>query len=206
MAGMNELMREYERARFPLSRRLDVHGEGPAVARERALRWVQSRAHEAPGEELLLIVDRTPQPGRPPGAVERAVRDLLDELDGRLIDWWQAFTPGALALRIALEPTMFAAPPARPAEPEGDGRTEETAGAARPDPGADIPAELLPLAERAAELRIAREEHSFALMSVVLREVWIEAQALAMEQRLDFEEGLAAVVADEERLMGERGV
>lgn len=94
---------------------------------------------------------------------------------------------------------MFMPTAPEPAEPDGDGRTEETAGAARPAPDADIPGELLPLAERAAELRVEREELSIGLHQVVLREVWIEAQAVAMERRLSFEEGLAAILADEER-------
>lgn len=185
MAGMKDLMREYERTRFPPDRRLDVHGEGPGVARDRALLWIQSRAHEQPGQELLLIVGRGGRPGRPPGAVEVAVRDLLADLQDRLIEWWQPFTPGSLALRIAREPRM--APPARTrSAAAGEGRTEETAGVARPAPADDIPTELLPTARRTAELRIERESLSVRLADVVLREIWIEVQAAAMETGTTF--------------------
>src|SRR5688572_27101090 len=101
MAGMNDLMREYEQARFPADRRLDVHGEGPAVARERVLQWIQSWAHESPGLELLLIVDRVRRPGRPVSPVAKAVQTLLAELQGKLLDWWQPFAPGSIAVRVA---------------------------------------------------------------------------------------------------------
>lgn len=186
MRGMNNLMRDYERARFPLDRRLDLHGEGPRVARERALHWIQSRAHEAPGQELLLIVSRSGRSGRIFSAVEVEVRRLLTELDGKLLAWWQPFAPGSLAVRIAEEPRMLPLPQA-PAPPEGDGRTPETAGAARPSPRDDIPSELMAELTRAAEARIEREGLSFRILDVVLREVWIEAQALAMEERISFE-------------------
>lgn len=190
MTGLSDLMREYERARYPEDRRLDVHAEGPGVARDRALRWIQSHAHEAPGEDLLLIVERGARPGRQPGPVEIAVRELLGQLQGRLIDWWQPFAPGSLAVRVAVEPRMQV-PNERAVEPAGEGRTAETAGAARPHPAADIPAELLPMATRAAELRLERESLSIRLLDVVLREVWIEAQALAMEDRTSFADALA---------------
>lgn len=192
LSGLGDLMRQYERARYPQERRLDVHGEGPAVARERALRWIQSRAHEEPGQELLLIVARGGRPGKPPGPVETEVRSLLDELEGKLIDWWQPFAPGSLALAIAREPTMLNGGHARPAQP-GDGRTRETAGAARPAPERDIPPELLDLATRIAELRVEREQHSIRVLPVVLREIWIEAQALAMEERVGFDTALEAL-------------
>ena len=160
------------------------------VARDRALRWIQSHAHETPGEDLLVIVERGGRPGKQPGPVEVAVRELLEELRGRLIEWWQPFAPGSLAVRIAIEPRMHVPAP-RLAEPAGEGRTAETAGAARPHPAADIPADLLPIATRAAELRIEREGLSLRLLDVVLREVWIEAQALAMEEGTTFESALS---------------
>ena len=193
MAGLNELMREYERARFPEARRLDLHGEAPRVARDRALQWIQSRAHESPGEELLLIVERGVRPGKPPSPREAEVRELLDSLRGRLIEWWQPFAPGSLAVRIGLEPRMEPWPEPRPRTDAGDGRTAETAGAARPAPEEDIPPELLDLARSVTMLRIEREGLSSRIMTVVLREVWIEAQALAMELRLGFDEALEAI-------------
>ncbi|MEX2581709.1 MAG: hypothetical protein WD766_00410 [Gemmatimonadota bacterium] len=200
---MGELMREYERARFPADRRLDVHGEGPEMARERALRWIQSRAHEAPGEELLLIVERGGRPGRSPSPVATAVSRLLADLEGKLVEWWQPFAAGSLALRVAIRPSVLPRPSAS-AAPDGDGRTEETAGAARPPPAADIPPELMDAATRAAELRIEREELSIRVMDVVLREVWIEAQAIAMEERLSFQVAMDRIVdAERERTLSE---
>jgi hypothetical protein len=196
MAEMKDLMREYERARFPPERRLDIHGEGPRIARDRVLRWIQSRSHETPGAELLLIVGRGDRPGRQPGPVEAAVRSLLAELEGRLIEWWQPFAPGSLAVRIAADPRMTPIVPDRPVA-TGDGRTPETAGAARPSPAVDIPAELLETARRAADLRIEREGLSIRLVDVVLREVWIEAQARAMEVGTTFEAAIAEVYAGE---------
>jgi hypothetical protein len=189
MGGMKDLLRDYERARFPPERRLDLQGEGPRSARERALQWIQSRAHEAPGQELLLIVERGRAPGRPGSAVAVEVQRLLTELEGKLIDWWQPFAQGSLAIRIAAQPSMYRAS-APSAEPVGEGRTEETAGAARPSAREDIPPELLDLAQRTAELRIEREGFSIRILDVVLREVWIEAQALAMERRVSFEDAM----------------
>lgn len=189
MAGLKDLMRDYERARYPEDRRLDLHGEGPRPARERALHWIQSRAHETPGEELLLIVERGGRPGRSASPVETEVRKLLEEIQGRLIDWWQPFAPGSLAVKVSLEPRMEARRKTV-AQLDGEGRTEETAGAARPPPHRDIPPELIELATRAAELRIEREGLSMRILEVVLREVWIEAQALAMEERVGFDEAL----------------
>jgi hypothetical protein len=196
MAGMSDLMREYERARFPADRRLDVQGEGPRVARERALHWIRSRAHEAPGQELLLIAERGRRPGRGPGPVEAEMRKLLDELRGKLIDWWQPFTPGSLAMRIALDPRMWR-PIATSPEPPGDGRTEQTAGSARPSPHTDIPPELLATARQVAELRIEREGLSIRILDVILREVWIEAQAFAMDRRVTFATAFEQVLRDE---------
>ncbi|MEX2570844.1 MAG: hypothetical protein WD737_06025 [Gemmatimonadota bacterium] len=198
MAGLSDLMREYERARFPAHRRLDLHGEGPRVARERALRWIQSRAHEAPGEELLLILERGGRPGRGPSPAASEVGRLLRDLEGKLIDWWQPFAPGSLAVRIANEPNVLPLP--RPSRrPTGDGRTEETAGSARPPPRLDIPPELYEMASRTAELRISREGLSIGVLEVVLREVWIEVQALAMERRLTFAAALEDVFQAETR-------
>jgi hypothetical protein len=196
MTGMKDLMREYERVRFPPDRRLDLQAEGPGAARERALAWIQSRAHEAPGQELLLIAARGVRPGAQPGAVEDSLRKLLNDLQGRLIDWWQPFAPGSLALRIATQPTML--PRSRPLAKEvGDGRTQETAGAARPSPLDDIPPELLDLARRATALRIEREGLSIRIEEVVLREVWIEVQARAMDRRTSFEAALDALYREE---------
>lgn len=197
MVRLGELMREYEAARYPLSRQLDVQADGPQQARERVLHWIQSRAHETPGEDLLVIAARGAQPGRPPSPIEREVRSLLDQLQGRLIDWWQPFAPGSLAIRLSLDPRMLNDRQRTKLLDEDDGRTEETAGSARPDARLDIPAELLPLAERAAEMRIQREELSTRLLDVVLREIWIEAQAIAMDQRLDWTGALERIVEDE---------
>lgn len=196
MTGMGDLLREYERVRFPPARRLDVQAESPRAARDRALKWIQSRAHETPGEELLLVVERGCRPGATPGVVEVELRKLLDEMQGRLIEWWEPFTPGTLALRIAFDP-RFHRPAAPASEPRGDGRTGATAGAARPDPAADIPPDLLDLARHAAELRRDREGLSLHLATVVLREVWNESQVLAMDRRLTFRAALEAVAARE---------
>lgn len=197
MAGLSDLRREYERAHFPASRRLDIHGEGPSAARDRALHWIQSRAHEEPGGEFLLIVERAIRPGRPPSVVAQAVVALLQELQGKLLEWWQPFTPGTYAIRIAETPSMLPAP--RPTTPgtEGEGRTADTAGAARPSPRDDIPPELLALATQVAELRMEREALSPRVGDVVLREIWIEAQALAMDRRITFEAALEILRLDE---------
>src|SRR3954447_22539019 len=95
---LNELAREYEARHFPPTRRLDVQNEGPQTVRDRVLRWVQSFAHEQPGADLLLVVQR----GRHrKGPVLLEVEKLLDELTGALIDWWQPFAEGGGALRRA---------------------------------------------------------------------------------------------------------
>lgn len=198
MSDFRDLSREYEARRFPEARRLDLHGEGPAAARERALRWIQSYAHEEPGQELLLIVERGRRPGRPATPVRKAVERLLDELQGRLVEWWQDFGTGGLALRVADHPRMLPEGP-RP-RPEGEGRTAETAGAAPLAAHHDIPDELLGLATRVAETRRDREGLSPGLMEVVLRRVWIEAQAMAMGERISFEEALAALLERERGL------
>lgn len=197
MPDWRDLSREYEARRFPEARRLDLHGEGPAVARDRALRWIQSYAHEEPGQELLLIVERGRGPGRPPSAVRRAVERLLVELQGRLVEWWQDFGTGGLALRISSRPQMVLS--SSPKAVEGEGRTPETAGAALLAVQNDIPDDLLDLASRLAEARRDREGLSLGLMDVVLRKVWIEAQAAAMGDRISFEEALERLMAEEIR-------
>lgn len=198
MAGLDDLPREYEARRFPPTRRLDLHGEGPRAARERALRWIQSFAHEEPGQELLLVVERGVRPGASPGPVRRSVEALLRELEGRLIAWWQEFGPGSLVVRVAEEPSMRPFPPPAAPVPADEGRTPETAGAAFVRPMDDIPEELLPVARRAAELRRDREGASVRLLEVLLRQVWIEAQAVAMSERLTFEAALERIAAEEE--------
>lgn len=197
---LNELSREYEARHFPPTRRLDLQGEGPDTARQRALRWIQSFAHEQPGTELLLIVERGRKPGGRKGPVRAAVETLLDELRGGLVEWWQPFAEGSLALRIAAQPHRWMPPPPRPDDPT-EGRTDETAGRAYLHPQADIPGELLPLAQRAAELRRTREGQPVGLADVVLREVWIEAQAAAMTDRTDWGSALQAIARREEARM-----
>jgi hypothetical protein len=193
---MRDLMREYERSRYPADRRLDVQAEGPQTARERVLQWIQSRAHEEPGGDFLLIVSRGGRPGAAPGAVETEVRRLLEELEGRLVEWWQPFAPGSLAVRLAAEPSMFRA--AQPAKVDtGDGRTRDTAGAARPLPVHDIPPDLFATVQRVAELRIEREGLSSRVLDVFLREVWNEAQVRAMEDRVSFGSALECALEEE---------
>ena len=89
------------------------------------------------------------------------------------------------------------APGPRPEDPT-EGRTDETAGRAYLHPEADIPEELLPLARRVAELRRTREGQAVGLMDVVLREIWIEAQAAAMTERTDWDSALRAIARREE--------
>ena len=204
MAGLHDLAREYEARRFPPTRRLDLHAEAPQVARERALHWIQAFAHEQPGEELLLIVERGARPGRPAGPVPLAVEKLLEELRGKLIDWWQSFGPGSLAVRVSALPRMVPVGPAGPPVPEGEGRTPETAGAALLALHHDIPEELIDQAGRAAELRRVREGISVGLLDVVLRRIWIETQAAAMEERIPFAAALERILAAErERVLEE---
>jgi hypothetical protein len=194
---LNELARDYEARHFPPTRRLDLQGEGPDTARERALRWIQTFAHEDPGAQLLLVVDRGHRPGARKGPVRAAMERLLEELRGGLVEWWQPFAEGSLALRVARDPRRWAARP-RAAEPEGDGRTPETAGAAYVPAEQDIPAELLPLARRAAEMRRTREGLGVNSLGVVMREIWIEAQAAAMSERIPWEDALARIRREEE--------
>jgi len=204
MAGLHDLAREYEARRFPPTRRLDLHAEGPQVARERALHWIQSFAHEEPGAELLLIVERGQRPGRPASPVRAAVERLLEELRGKLIDWWQSFGPGSLAVRVSHSPRMAPMGPVSAGAPEGEGRTPETAGAAPLALHHDIPDELLDLAHRAAELRRVREGISVGMLGVVLRRIWIETQAAAMDERIPFETALRRILESErERVLEE---
>jgi hypothetical protein len=199
---LDELAREYEARHYPPTRRLDLQREGPDSARERALRWIQTFAHEEPGADLLLVVERVRRHGRGKGPVRLAVEKLLDELNGGLIDWWQPFADGSLALRIARDPRRFAPPPA-PKAVEGDGRTPETAGARWLAPQADIPPELLSLAERIAELRRVREGLPAGARDVLLRGIWNEAQARAMSERVPWERALQETFEDEQARMYE---
>lgn len=200
MAHWNDLSREYEARRYPPTRRLDVQGEGPETARQRALRWIQSFAHEQPGADLLLVVERGRGARR--GAVRVAVEKLLAELQGGLIEWWAPFGDGSLALRVSLDPRMQRLV-ARPAEPVGEGRTEETAGAAYVRPQDDIPPELLPLAGRAAELRRVREGLPVGVTETIMRRLWIDAQVTAMTERTSWEDALRGIVRAEEARMFE---
>jgi hypothetical protein len=198
---LNELSREYEARHFPISRRLDLQGEGPDTARDRALRWIQTFAHEEPGAELLLIVERGRHRRR--GPVRIAVEGLLEELTGGLLEWWQPFAEGSIACRVARDPRRWAKAPAAVVDPKDEGRTAETAGAAYLPPESDIPAELLPLARRAAEFRRMREGLAASAYDVVLRGVWNEAQAAAMERRVPFREALEEIEREEERALYE---
>ena len=197
MTRLNELAREYEARHFPPTRRLDLQGEGPETARERAMRWIQTFAHEQPGAELLLVVERGRRERK--GPVRVAVERLLDELTGGLLEWWQPFAEGSLACRIARDPRRWARVPAAEPDPRDEGRSAETAGAAFLAPEEDIPPELLPAALRAAELRRMREGLPAAALQVVLRVIWNHAQAIAMERRIAFGDALAEVEAEERR-------
>jgi hypothetical protein len=199
VANLKDLTREYEARRFPPARRLDVHGEGPVAARQRALQWIQSFAHEAPGSELLVVVERGVRPGSRGGPVRKSVEAMLDQLQGGLIEWWQSFGPGSIALRIADDPRMSALSAPTAPDPKDDGRTPETAGAVLIPPDADIPEELLPVARRAAELRRMREGQSVSILDVLLRRIWIEAQAIAMDRRLTFDAALQQILRMEEQ-------
>jgi hypothetical protein len=192
---LNELAREYEARHFPPTRRLDIQGEGPQTARERVLRWVQSFAHEQPGADLLLVVQR----GRHrKGPVLVEMEKLLDELSGGLIDWWQPFAEGSLALRIARDPRRVPEVK-KPSAVVGEGRTPETAGARYLSPLADIPPELLSVATRAAELRRTREGLAVGLGEVVLGGIWIDAQLRAFTEGVSWERALRETLAAEER-------
>jgi hypothetical protein len=194
---LNELSREYEARHYPPTRRLDLPGEGPETARARALRWIQTFAHEQPGADLLLVVERGKRPGSRKGPVRLAVEKLLDELRGGLVEWWQPFADGSLALRVARDPRLHA--PAPPPPDIGEGRTPETSGERYLSPRDDIPPELLPLAERVAELRRTREGLPVGVTDVVLRGLWIEAQARAMGERIPLEETLRAMLRTEQQ-------
>lgn len=154
-------------------------------------------AHEEPGAELLLVMERGRGSAR--AGVRAAVEAMLDTLTGGLIDWWQPFTPGTVALRIAAAPRMVPRPRAEPVPEPDEGRTPETSGPAYLPPEQDIPPELLAEAMRAAELRRAREGASTGLLEVVLRRVWIEAQAAAMTEGLAWGAALRRILADEAR-------
>lgn len=197
---LNELSREFEARHYPPTRRLDLQGEGPETARQRALRWIQSFAHEQPGADLLLIVERARRDRTRKGPIRASVEKLLDELNGNLIDWWQPFAEGSIAVRVSADPHRYRRPEPR-AEDPGEGRTDETAGRAWLHPEADIPEELIPLARRVAELRRTREGQAVGLMDVVLREIWIEAQAAAMTDRTDWETALQAIARREQARM-----
>lgn len=198
MSGLNELMRQYEAQRFPLDHRLDLQGEGPDTGRERALQWLQSFAHEQPGAELLIIVERGRATGLRGRSVKLAVEALLKRLEGGLLEWWQPFGPGSFAVRLAAVPRLVPHAAAPPPDPADEGRTADTAGAAAIHPELDIPAELLPAARRVAELRREREGLNVGLLDVVLRRVWIETQAHAMTERVDWATALEAVLRAEE--------
>jgi hypothetical protein len=204
MTRLNELSREYEARHYPPTRRLDLHGEGPQFARDRALRWIQTFAHEQPGADLLLVVERGRRAAHGhKGPVRLEVEKLLKELEGGLIEWWQPFAEGSLALRIARDPRRWA-PGAKSAEPvKGEGRTPETAGAKYLPPQADIPPELLPVATRAAELRRTREGLAVGMLDVVLRGIWIDAQARAFDEGVSWEQALQEVLHAEERAIYE---
>jgi hypothetical protein len=105
---------------------------------------------------------------------------------------WLSDSRTRRTFRAAGEPT------AEPHDDPLDGRTPETAGAALPDTAADIPPEILPAARQAAELRRDREGLSLGLAEVVLRRVWIEAQATAMADRISFAEAVGRLL-DAER-------
>ena len=199
---MNELSREYEARHYPPTRRLDLQAEGPDSARERAMRWIQSFAHEEPGADLLLVVERG-RPGRGKGPVRVAVEKLLAELNGGLIEWWQPFADGSLALRVARDPRRFPGGPAKPKVPPGEGRTPETAGAGYLDPQADIPPEMLPIALRAAELRRAREGLAPSAAAVVLRGIWNDVQARCFAEGVSWARGLEEVLEAEQQAIYE---
>jgi hypothetical protein len=194
---LSELAREYEARHYPPTRRLDIQGEGPQTARERVLRWVQSFAHEQPGADLLLIVQRGRQRK---GPVLLEVERLLAELTGGLIDWWAPFAEGSVALRIARDPRRV--PVAKPpAKDPGEGRTPETAGARYLSPLPDIPPELLPVATRAAELRRMREGLAVGVAEVVLGGIWNEAQARAFTEDVSWERALHETLEAEQRAL-----
>lgn len=199
MTRLNDLSREYEARHFPPTRRLDLQGEGPQTARERALRWIQSFAHEQPGSDLLLVIERGRHSRRTP--VRHSVETLLDELTGGLIDWWQPFAEGSLALRVSRDPHRFRPDANLKPKQEGEGRTPETAGARYLSPHADIPPELLPIAMRAAEMRRTREGLGVGTIDVVLRELWIDAQVRAYDEGVSWETALTESLEREQRAL-----
>ena len=188
-------MQEYEDSRFSAHQRLDLQAEGPRQAGERLLHWIQSRSHEDPGSELLVIARRGGTPGSDPVPVEREVERVLRQVDRKLIDWWHPMTPGSFALKVSDDPQM--ALKRRVKVLQDDGRTADTLSAAGPDPDTDIPPDLLELARSVALLRIEREELSAGVQQLILREIWVEAQALAMEERLSFGDALGRLKKEE---------
>jgi broad specificity phosphatase PhoE len=196
MRHVHESPRAYEARHFPAAYRLDLHADGPQAARRRALRWIELMAHEHPGDEVLLVVERGGAVRREPGAVRLEVEALLDELDGALIDRWQRFGTDGVAVRISPDPDRFREPEAaaEPELPEGSEKPEPMI-----DPTADIPAELRGLVRRGAELRRMREGHGVALMDTLMRRIWIAAQAAAMSGEGTVEHTLGALVEAEER-------
>lgn len=197
MRDLSRLARSYEERRFPPSRRLDLQAEGPDVARGRALRWIESVAHEDPGAELLLILERRAGPPRK-GSLRSSVEGLLDELTGRLLDWWEPFGPGSLVVRVSSSPDRFRQVAERKPRTTAAERLDDAGASGWVEPREDIPAELLPAVERIAEARRQREGLSLGLMDVVLHQIWLEVQALAMDERLSFELALAEVLRGEE--------
>jgi hypothetical protein len=134
--------------------------------------------------------------------VRVSVEKLLEELLGGLVEWWQPFADGSLALRVARDPRRWGA--ARAAQGAGGGRAHsETAGAAYVPAEDDIPEEILPLARRVAEMRRTREGLGVPLLGVVMRQLWIQAQATAMSERVSFEDALTRIMRDEERRLYE---
>jgi hypothetical protein len=197
MRDLTGLARSYEDRRFPPARRLDLQAEGPEMARGRALRWIESVAHEEPGVELLLILERRAGPVRT-GSVRSAVEALLDDLTGRLLDWWEPFGPGSLVVRVSSSPDRFRRVAERDPRPGPAARFEEAAATGWVEPREDIPADLLPTAERIAELRRQREGLSPGLVDVMLQQIWVEVQALAMDESISFELALEEVLGREE--------
>jgi hypothetical protein len=193
---LTSLARSYEEGRFPPSRRLDLQAEGPDVARTRALRWIESVAHEDPGADLLLILERRAGPPRK-GSLRQSVESLLDELTGRLLDWWEPFGPGSLVVRVSASPDRFRQVVERDPRPTPAERLDEAGASGWVEPREDIPAELLPAVERIAEARRQREGLSLGLMDVMLHQIWVEVQALAMDERLTFELALEEVLGSE---------
>lgn len=196
MRHVHESTRAYEARHFPAAYRLDLHAEGPQGARRRALRWIELMAHEHPGDEVLMVVERGGQVRRESGPVRLEVEALLEELNGALIDGWQRFGTDGVAVRISRDPDRFREPEesTEPEVPEGRDKPEPMI-----DPTGDIPRELQAMVRRGAELRRMREGHGVALMDTLMRRIWISAQAAAMSGEGTVESALATLVKGEER-------